>query len=273
MREAEALYLLAIALYLYETIAVVPLDAAVVLRRWRTWRRVKPHVLRSGAGPALVWGWPLPPLGLIAVGARRGRLVHGEARARVEAWSRATRWLRLNEVALFVAVFGGGAALVWTNLAAWPLLSAMAGFWVLTAVEAVLVVRALARRPRWTDVIVALASPLSALRLHDVLGKKVVADLDGLALAELLPDEARREAFREALVRARYWGERDPAEVVSFGRAAGLDVEALLVPPEREGPAAQAYCPSCHAQFVRADATCASCRDTAVVAFQGSDAR
>ena len=272
MREAEALYLFAIVLYLYETIATVPLDAVVLARRWRVWRRVTPFVLRSGAGPALVLGWPLPPLGLLAIGAPRGRLAHGEARARIAAWAHATRWLRVTEVSLFVALFGGGAALVWTTLAAWPLLVGMAGFWVLTAVEAVLVMRGLEvdKRPRWTDLIVALASPLSAVRLHDVLGKKVVADLDGLALAELLPDGARREAFRRALVRARWFGERDPAEVIAFGRDAGLDVEALIVPPEREGPQALAYCPSCHAQFVHADTTCESCRGLAVVPFDAA---
>ncbi len=266
MRDAEILYLFVIGLFLYECIITVPIGSVVMQQRFLRWRRVEPFVLRSGAGPAIVLAWPLPPLGLLAIGRRhaeRGRMALAEVAPRLATYGAQTLALRLCESVLWLATFVGGAALVWLDaIPSEPILGLIAASWVATAVAGVMVQRRLAKplRAEWKDVIVALLSPLSALRLHDVLGKKVVADLDELALIGALARPVDRVVpFRVALARATHLGHGDAAAVAALAVEAGLDPTALSTMPERESLDALAYCPVCHAQFLRLDATCEAC--------------
>lgn len=266
MREAELLYVIAVLLFLYESVITVPLDAAVVQQRAWGWRAVAPFVLRSGAGPAVVFAWPLPLLGRLAIGKRKGRLALAEVAPRLGAHRKIMRELKLATNLLFFSIFGGGAALVWLGHAVpdLPVLTAMGGSWVTTVIAGVFAQRDLAKelRPAWKDVIVAMLSPISAMRLPEILSKKVVADIDGLALiGALVPPAERVEPFRRALARATYCGDGDAVAIAALAVEAGLDVERLRTPPERESESALAYCPVCQAQFLRTDATCESCGD------------
>ncbi|MFO0748207.1 MAG: hypothetical protein U1F43_21485 [Myxococcota bacterium] len=263
MRESETLFALALAFYLFECLIHVPVATQAVARSFRRWRWRPPFVLRSGAGPAFALTPPWWPGSLTAFGARgQGRLDRALAAARVADFVRATRLLRALETALFVAVFGGGALLVWWERA--PLervFVLMGGLWLCVVIEAIAVQRAqpAAQKAAWRDVIVAMTSPIAAMRLHDVIGKRLCADLDGLALAAaLLPEAALFEVMRPALARARYLGDGDAAALGALAAESGLDAELLAAPPERESPDALGWCPVCRAQFVRLDVECAS---------------
>lgn len=273
MRDAEILYLFVLGLFIYECIITVPIGSVVMQRRLLRWRRVEPFVLRSGAGPAIVLAWPLPPLGELAIARKHphGRMALAEVVPRLTAYRKQTLDLRLCENLLWLTVFGGGATLVWIDaVPSTPILIAIAASWVATVVAGVFVQRRLpkAERAAWKDVIVAMLSPLSALRLHDVLGKKVTADLDELALiGALAPLPDRQAPFRVALARATHLGVGDAAAIATLAVEAGLDVSALRMIPERESADALAYCPVCHAQFMRLDATCEPCNDLRPTAY------
>jgi|GEM_PF-2439660 len=275
MREAELLYVLAVGLFLYESVVTVPLDAAVVQQRLWRWRRVAPFLLRSGAGPAVVLAWPLPPLGRLAIGNRKGRFALAEVAERLSVHRKLMLELKLATNLLFLSIFGGGAALVWLGRAVpdLPIFTAICGSWLTTIVAAILARRSLSKdlRPAWKDVIVAMVSPISATRLPELLGKKVFADLDGLVLiGALVPPADRVEPFRLALARATYCGDADPVAIAALATEVGLDVARLRTPPERESASALAYCPVCHAQFMRTDATCESCDDLVPTPYPAS---
>ncbi len=273
MRDAEILYLFVLGLFIYECIITVPIGSVVMQQRLVRWRRVQPFVLRSGAGPAIVLAWPLPPLGHLAIGKQHphGRMALAEVAPRLASYRKQCLELRICENVLWVATFVGGAALVWLDaLPSEPIVAAIVVAWVATAVAAVRLQRRLSKalRAAWKDVIVAMLSPLSALRLHDVLGKKVTADLDELALIGALAAPADRVVpFRKALARATHLGVGDAESVAALAIEAGLDLAGLRAIPERESEHALAYCPVCHAQFLRLDATCEPCNDLRPTAY------
>lgn len=271
VREAEVLYLFVVGLYLLESLVIVPVGAVVVARGLWRWRVAEPLVLRGGAGPAVTLAFPAPPLGLVAAGSTAGRLALTDARERVAAFARASWDLRVAESALFLAVFGGGATLVWWDAAPdLPALAAMGSTWLTTALFAVLTRRRLApeARPPWGGFAIGMLSPISAIRLHDVLGKRVFADLDGLAVAAaMLPPGPRAEVMRRALARATHGRGGDPAAIAALAEEAGLDLAALRAAPERDSARALAWCPICRDQFVRYDETCATCGDVPLERF------
>jgi hypothetical protein len=296
MREAELLYALAVLLYLYECIIVVPLDAYVVgtsglkLPRSRTvWRRRRPLVLRSGAGPALVLG-DVFALGLTMVAAQakplveagddRGRAVVPAAvplsvsgamtgAGRIGSFAKVTRELRFTQAVLLLAIVVGGALLVWSEVPSTPIFATVVGLWAALVPLSLGVRRRIipARRPLWRPLVFAWLSPLSAIRLHDHLGRNLVNDVDGLALSGQVRAEGFGDELRTALARAVHLQDGDVLTLANLALAHELDPEALLAPPVAASDDAVAFCPVCLAQFSRLDAVCEADRDLAVVAF------
>ncbi len=294
MREAELLYALAILLYLYECIIVVPLDAYVVgsaglkLPRAPTrWRRRRPLVLRSGAGPALVLG-DVFALGLTMVATQDKPVVsggeHGKSpgpaavplsvsgamtgAGRIANFVKVSRLLRVAQAALVLAIGIGGALLVWSEVPSTPIFASVIGLWVALVPLSIGVRRRIipARRPSWRPLVFAWLSPLSATRLHDHLGRHLVKDVDGLALSGQINAEGFGDELRTALARAVHLQEGDVFTLSNLALAHDFDPEALLAPPVAADDAL-AFCPVCQAQFSRLDAVCEADRDLPVVAF------
>ncbi|MCA9513963.1 MAG: hypothetical protein KC635_03380 [Myxococcales bacterium] len=278
MSDAETLWVLAVGIYLAETLLLVPRDAAVFRSAGRGgFRAVRPFFARRDSGPGLVMGTPWPPLGLLAIGRREGALLAPEVvRDRVGAWLAASRRVRGAAVALLVVTFAGSALVIWAPAGPWGRASgawvfALVGaLWALTGGLAVRLWRRQdpARRAPGKDLFTALASPLSAVRVHDVLGRNELADVSELALAlALLSPEARAPVVRAALVRARGEGGAAEAALAATLSGEGVDVGAVLAPPAREDADAQAYCPLCLAEYRVAEGVCSTCEGVALVAF------
>lgn len=271
MHEAELLYLVAVLIYVYEGLIILPTTDLVVQRAWRRWRRVDPLVLRSGRGPAVAIGAILPPLGPTLPVAARGSLDATAVREAVALTTRATRHLRFLENLLFFGLFGGGAALVWLdNAPNMAILVAVLGGWVLSVGASLLARRRLpqAQRPPWKELVIAALSPLSALRLHDLFFKRACDGADITAvLVALAPPDVAREAMRVALARARYTDDGPLAELEAFARTEAFDLAALDAEPMRDRLESLAFCPVCHALYSRINARCSTCRDVPVHSF------
>jgi len=272
MREAELLFLAAVLLYIYEGLFVLPTSTAVVQRVWRRWKRVDPLVLRGGRGPALALGALLPPLGPTVPVAVMGSHDVAAVTDAIALTVRATRHLRFAESLLFIAIFGGGAAMVWFDQAPdVPILLAIAWLWVLCVASSLDARREVpeTQRPPWKDLIIACASPLSALRLHDLFFKRACPDADiTAALLALAPPHVAREGLRLALAKARYSGDGPLPALETMAADWGYDAGMLDAEPERGGPEDLAFCPICLAAFSRVDARCNTCHDVAVRAFK-----
>jgi len=260
MSDVELFLVLIALIFVYESVITFPVGLDVVRRGALGWRLVSPLVLRGGAGPAVVLAMLVPPLGLVLAGRRGGRLARDEARARVATLVSATRPLRVMASALWVAIGGGAAWLAFGPASHEALvLSTLAGLWAATVGVGLFVRRRLpvGSRPPWRETVVAMLSPISVLRLHDLYTKRGLEDLDALAIAAAVMRADRvKPALREALARARFGGAagpqtgRDEAELSALARELGFDPAALLAAPEREGAHAAAYCPVCQAQFM-----------------------
>lgn len=286
MSDVELFLVLIAALFIYESVITLPKDALALRKGALGWRYVQPLVLRSGAGPALVLAMLVPPLGWVVSGRRGGRLARAEAAVRVAALLRATRSLRVAASVLWFGLVAGAGWLAFgsaehetlalVSLGALWLLAVVAG---LEARRRLLAAGSLVRTvapPSWRDTIVALLSPLSILRLHDLYTKRALEDLDVLAIAAaVLPVERVRPLLREALARAIHGdGEagRERAELEALAVELGIAPDELLAAPEREGAHAHAYCPVCLAQYVGegdgAQSACESCGGVALIRFR-----
>jgi hypothetical protein len=259
MGEAESLWCVAVGLYLVECFWRIPEGAAIFQARFfRRWSRVPLWRPRGPRGSAYALGFPLAPLGhtWVAAGTCRDR---EEAHARLAAWRSASRALVGAQSILWSIVFGVLPVAYYRP--AWLSILGAAGsglgIWILVIGLAVAGHRRLPPtvRPPLHELIAALASPLGAMRAHDVLARRLFLDLEPLVLAGLLLDPvAKARLGREVLV-ARA---EDPA-VAAMLAEMGLDPDRLLDPPEPDGPGSRAYCPVCLDQFVRVDVTCSVC--------------
>ena len=271
MRDAEVLWVLALVFYLSECLVRVPIDAEAFVRPLRQWRWQSPWILRSGRGPAFVLAPPTLPSGLVAVASRSGRHAPNVAADRGSSFLSTSRNLRWLQAMLALVVFGGGGLLVWWDpMPAEPTFLCMGVFWLAVIVEGVRVQRRSTGpgRALWREVIVALSSPIAAMRLGDVMAKRLVADLSGLSVAvALLSPEGRRAVLRPALARARHLGDGDPTVISRLAMDAGLDLVALERPPEAESADALSYCPVCEAQYLIATGTCSGCSDVKLMSF------
>jgi hypothetical protein len=138
-----------------------------------------------------------------------------------------------------------------------------------------------APRPPLLDL--ALVPP-GAARACDILLRHVLIGLDPLAAARLTVDEvsfedlARRRAWDLGLyngdapdlslrpVRRWFRREQGMAQLDFLGRE-GYPPHRLFRPPLPEGPENSAYCPRCHALFVREQGSCTDCPNVVLLAL------
>lgn len=203
----------------------------------------------------------------IVDGVLAARLDAGRARERVAGFWRASWPLLASENLLFLAIFVGGPLVLATELVAWwPVAAgaALAG-WIATLVTFALARRATFGAPPLSRLFSFALWPVGAMRASDVLGRPLLADLDPLAAATLLPRAAFRDAARRALAELRHgetrgWHEeRLDRAVVRLLRDQKIDPDELFAPPPPDDATVVAFCPRCRAQYVREVERCLSC--------------
>jgi hypothetical protein len=193
-------------------------------------------------------------------------------RQRLAAFRRETRLLSIVTNVLWLALFASLFALVRLPLVVIlvPALSLVLAGWIAAPL---LAERGLRRsvwlrrawRPEPLKRVLAALTPLGAIRSKDLLARELLGDLDPLAAASaLLPTRAFVVMARPRLVQLRFgtgaapaggdndqawWRAATRAHVERLLRARGVDLEALLAAPPREGGAVAAWCPMCFAQY------------------------
>jgi hypothetical protein len=197
------------------------------------------------------------------------------ADARRKQFAQGVRLLRWFSNALWLAVFGGlGVAVLSQNMLV--LLAAAAMTLLLWPINGLLFARVLRRqtwllRAHWPDLskrLVAMLSPLSAVRATDVLARELLGDLEPLAVAATLLSPRELSAFARPLLVAVQPRDEDDLgwwrtalrvriERVLAGRK--LLAAELLAAPERESDRVVAYCPACLAQYETAPSNGGNC--------------
>jgi hypothetical protein len=141
-----------------------------------------------------------------------------------------------------------------------------------------------AHGPDLSKRLVAMLSPISAVRGVDMLAREVWANLDPMTVAAALLSPQDLPRFARPFVVAMQARENDEldwwrAEIRQRMEGVlakkNVDVAALLAPPVREGDHAQTYCPSCQAQYEsgrKPGEPCPneSCPDVPLRAFRGN---
>ena len=187
--------------------------------------------------------------------------------ARHKEFQASVRVLRAFSIALWLAMFGGLGVAVFTHSMLVLLASAAMSLllWPIHSVVFYFTLRKLAttwlpraQRPDLSKRLVAMLSPISAVRGVDMLAREVWANLDPMtvAMALLSPQDLTRFArpFVVAM-QARenddlaWWRAETRQRMEGVLAKKNVDVAALLAPPEREGDHVQTYCPSCQAQY------------------------
>lgn len=269
----------AIIAVIYVTECVYRVDSgAIVLtgaRRGRWRARIGPMLTLGGKGGASMAPL-LPPLATPAVwpgDAERLRSLGGgpavalSRRAQKEVVDRIDRFyevvgpLRVACISLWIFVCGFAPAIVfWRGLAAtWPELLflglailglTLAAFW-----RAHRRLYPDARGERRSKTILMGVSPLGAIRAADHLSHGLLARAHPLVAAVALCP--REEAVR--LARWLYFAPdgHDP-DVRRYLESSDL-WDVVAAPPRLEEMGAAAFCPRCHAQYVRASGDCSDC--------------
>jgi hypothetical protein len=140
---------------------------------------------------------------------------------------------------------------------------------------------------RFTQFLIVLLSPASAIRAHDVLARPLLEGFHPVAIARLFCTQARffamageflRELRFPALPRCPC---REPtaAETERFASAIALralerflrrnqmDPQELLQSPMRADQTSRSFCPRCLAQFTAVTGICQDCGGVALVPF------
>jgi hypothetical protein len=187
--------------------------------------------------------------------------------ARQKEFQASVRVLRVFSNALWLALFGGLGAAVFTR-SMLVLLGAAAVsllLWPMNSVIFYLTVRKLtttwlprAQAPDFSKRLVAMLSPISGVRGVDMLAREVWANLDPMTVAAALLSTQDLPKFARPFVVAMQAREDDD---LAWWRAEtrqrmervlvqkNIDVAAMLAAPVREGDRVQTYCPSCLAQY------------------------
>lgn len=259
MRSVEALGLFLIALYLLDAITVSEPGTTFIVG----WRPGAARVRRGidvalGRPRVVAWGRLLPPLDPALI--VEGDCLDARAAADRHAHLRAELWpIRALANLLFVTI---GVLLPGAVLAPWrwyrpATIFALIGiWWFVLVIATVIALRRIfpnpSSRPRVTA---ALLSPISAVRILDVLVRRALAEWHPLAVAHVL---CRRDEYLGVARAACFSTVGGPAApVVAFLRAAG-DWETVQAPPGVED-GCTAFCPACHAQFGDGAEECPDC--------------
>ena len=176
--------------------------------------------------------------------------------------------------------FGAGLPLAFRQFALDGRMAAIAAVIVCVSATMVLGWRAfetVSQRPRGAqlaDVAQSLASPAHAMHAFHRLSRDALSRFHPLAVARIACDEAEFEAFaRRVLSGLEHASPAMPPNplareaVERFVARHGLDRDALLAAPERQGGHVQSYCPRCDQQLLHEAGTCPDCPGVAVRPF------
>ena len=194
------------------------------------------------------------------------------------AWS-----LRMPCNAVFILSFLWVPLLYWQfGTESWRLWVGVGSLYVMTVLVA-FTWRSVARRcfpkrkaSRWGEALHIALMPMHAIRALDLISVESMAGLHPLVVAAaVLPREDLTSLASRTLREWKYKPATDPLhEVVPIVlprleaccKRLKLSLDGLVAPPARQGSAAS-FCPRCHAQFTRAEATCEQCGGLATHAW------
>jgi hypothetical protein len=276
-------FAIVLAVYVGECVYRVG-NGAIVLsgaRRGRWRARVGPMLTLGGKGGASIAPL-LPPLATAALchpspspsadADVLSKPAQKAATKRIDQFFEAARpvWIGCNTMWMFVwclapaIVFFRGLAGTWRGL----LLSGLGilGVILFTYWRAHRALYPDAKAERRSHVMLMGVSPLGAIRAVDHLSHRVLAEMHPLVAATALCPRA--ESVR--LARWLYFApDQHDDDLRRFLENAGLwsDVTA---PPEAGEAGAIAFCPRCHAQYVRSDGTCSDCSGVRLVRGPGA---
>jgi hypothetical protein len=127
------------------------------------------------------------------------------------------------------------------------------------------------------QLVLTALSPLQAVRAIDLLARPTLARFHPLAASALFDERGRRDVARSILIDNRYPRDLDGSST-DFGvecerwyrgrlahamdahlRAAGVEPDELLAPPEPEDESKRSYCPRCALQVELVGAPCPDC--------------
>jgi hypothetical protein len=191
----------------------------------------------------------------------------GAPLARQKEFQASVRALRVLSNALWLSLFGGLGVAALTHsmlvllaaaavsLLIWPIHSVVFYF-TLRKLAATWLPRA--HGPDFSKRLVAMLSPISAMRGVDMVAREVWANLDPMTVAAALLSPRDLPKFARPFVVTMHvregddlaWWRAEIRERMERVLAAkNVDVAAMLAPPAREGNHAETYCPSCLAQY------------------------
>jgi hypothetical protein len=276
----------AIVLVVYATECVYRVGhGAIVLsgaRRGRWRARIGPMLTLGGKGGASIASL-LPPLATVALCPLPtpptdtdllSKAAQKTAAKRLDRFFDAVDlvWIGCNTLWLFVwilapaIVFWRGLAGTWRGL----LLSGLGilGFTLFTYWRAHRALYPDARVERRSHTMLMAVSPLGAIRAVDHLAHRLLADTHPLVAAVALCPRA--ESVR--LARWLYFApDRHDDHLRRFLESAELWADVIAAPDAGEA-GVTAFCPRCHAQYVRSDGTCSDCSGVNLVGGLGTSA-
>jgi hypothetical protein len=215
--------------------------------------------------------------------------------ARQKEFQASVRVLRVFSIALWLALFGGLGVAVFTHSMLVLLASAALSLllWPIHSVVFYFTLRKLATTwlprahgPDLSKRLVAMLSPISAVRGVDMLAREVWANLDPMTVAAALLSPQDLPRFARPFVVAMqarenddlaWWRAENRRRLEDVLAQKNVDVAVLLAPPVREGDHVHTYCPSCLAQYEsgrKPGEPCPneSCPDVPLRAFSGNGA-
>ena len=185
--------------------------------------------------------------------------------ARRKQYAKSVRALRIVSNGLWLALFGGlGMAVLTSNMLILLLAAAMTLLlWPVNSMVFALTLRKVSWLPRacWPEPskrLVAMLSPLSAVRAADILAREIYANLDPLTVGAALLSVRDLAGFaRPRLVAMQpriaddlgWWHTEIRQRMERVLAHRGVDVAAMLTPPAREGTHVATYCPACLSQY------------------------
>lgn len=221
-----------------------------------------------------------------------------QLRKRLLEFQEQTRVLRILTNMLFLFLFGAAPSVIWiTGLGrSWPYL--LAGVVACTASIALLFRRAhlqlypQAEDERFSNSLIVLLSPATAMRAHDLLSRPLLELFHPLAVAQVLCPAAEFRRYALTILRElkyparpvcprleplaerieRDWRTALTGEVERFLRRNQVNPEVLLEQPARSDAACERYCPRCEAQYTAGVQVCDDCGGLALKVFEDQPA-
>jgi hypothetical protein len=289
MTDLQLLYVALVALYLAECFAWSNSGSVWWHAPWGSrWLPATP-VAESQRG-RLVLANPLPPLGLLA----HSKLspLDAESASAIDLDATAARLSELHRYVSDRRLLGSGRCLL--VFLGFPFLIERFGYAMPTRVGVAVVLllcwtttliffrghRRLCpdgRGYRVQHSIMMGLAPTAAMRAADSLARTAFEDQAPLAVLLALSDDESRPRRAAKFLRELSYPLADETEagraqyleaVNAILQSVGLEPSDLMQPPPRVDPHARAYCPRCLDEFLRAEASCSTCRGMELHSFE-----